>query len=305
MRRPDAPRTRLQRSRRPRPWPPTMSACRPGWPRFAWAWAMSMPPWATWSTRWSWRRRFPAVGEALFFAALATGDTAKAGDALEKIRAAQGQTEVVENLEGLYKLAQIDFAGARTIFSDLVEKHPDFNPAKINLARVTAMMGDSSGGRSGAEGYTGQAAGRPAGADHADRSDLCADRPDARTRSACSNALIAPIRPDQANRQSRRSLYPRQPASEGARPDTGRKGRDFERDRRPDPACGSLSRAGPAQGRAVGLRRDPEAGSDVGAGAASARGPADRGRRLRKRAWRHHRRAWPPTRETMAFIRTM
>nr|WP_294502643.1 XrtA/PEP-CTERM system TPR-repeat protein PrsT [uncultured Rhodopila sp.] len=84
----------------------------------------------------------PAVGEALFFAALATGDTAKAGQALDKIRAAQGETEVVQNLDGLYKMSQIDFAGARTVFAELVAKHPEFSPARINLARVTAIMGD-------------------------------------------------------------------------------------------------------------------------------------------------------------------
>jgi putative PEP-CTERM system TPR-repeat lipoprotein len=87
--------------------------------------------------------KIPAVGEALFFAALATGDTAKAGEALEKVRAAQGQTEIVQNLEGLYKLARIDFPGARTAFSNLVAAHPDFIPARINLARVDAMIGDA------------------------------------------------------------------------------------------------------------------------------------------------------------------
>ena len=86
--------------------------------------------------------KLPAVGEALFFAALATGDTAKAEDALAKIRAAQGQTEVVGNLEGLFKLSQIDFFGAKAIFADLVQKYPDFTPAKINLARVDVMLGD-------------------------------------------------------------------------------------------------------------------------------------------------------------------
>jgi putative PEP-CTERM system TPR-repeat lipoprotein len=86
--------------------------------------------------------KIPAVSEALFFAALATGDTAKAGDALDKIRAAQGQTEIVGNLEGLFKLAQIDFPGAKAVFSDLVEKYPDFIPAKINLARVDIMLDD-------------------------------------------------------------------------------------------------------------------------------------------------------------------
>ncbi|HEX3575512.1 MAG TPA: XrtA/PEP-CTERM system TPR-repeat protein PrsT, partial [Rhodopila sp.] len=86
--------------------------------------------------------KLPAVSEALFFAALATGDTAKAGDALAKIQAAQGQTEIVGNLNGLFKLAQIDFAGAKAIFADLVQKYPDFTPAKINLARVDIMLGD-------------------------------------------------------------------------------------------------------------------------------------------------------------------
>jgi putative PEP-CTERM system TPR-repeat lipoprotein len=89
--------------------------------------------------------KIPAVGEALFFAALATGDTTKAGNALAKIRAAQGQTEIVDNLEGLYKLAQVDIAGARALFAGLVDKHPDFTPAKINLARVVSMMGDKPG----------------------------------------------------------------------------------------------------------------------------------------------------------------
>jgi putative PEP-CTERM system TPR-repeat lipoprotein len=86
--------------------------------------------------------KIPAVGEALFFAALATGDTTKAADALQKIRAAQGETEIVGNLEGLFKLAQIDFPGAKTTFTDLVQKYPDFTPAKINLARVDIMTGD-------------------------------------------------------------------------------------------------------------------------------------------------------------------
>jgi cellulose synthase operon protein C len=88
--------------------------------------------------------KLPAVGEALFFAALATGDTAKAGDALARIRAAQGQTEIVGNLDGLFKLAQIDFPGAKATFIDLVQKYPDFTPAKINLARVDTMMGDKA-----------------------------------------------------------------------------------------------------------------------------------------------------------------
>jgi putative PEP-CTERM system TPR-repeat lipoprotein len=88
--------------------------------------------------------KLPAVGEALFFAALATGDMGKAADALAKIKAAEGPTEIVGNLDGLFKLAQIDFPGAKATFADLVQKYPDFVPAKINLARVDIMMGDKS-----------------------------------------------------------------------------------------------------------------------------------------------------------------
>lgn len=84
----------------------------------------------------------PAVGEALFFAALATGDAAKAADALGKIRSAEGDTAVVGNLDGLYKLSQIDLGGARAAFSDVAQGHPDFVPARINLARVLLMQGD-------------------------------------------------------------------------------------------------------------------------------------------------------------------
>jgi putative PEP-CTERM system TPR-repeat lipoprotein len=86
--------------------------------------------------------KLPEVSEALFFAALGTGNIDRAGDALTKIRAAQGQTEVVDNLEGLFKLAQIDFVGAKAVFTDVVRKYPDFTPAKINLARVDTMLGD-------------------------------------------------------------------------------------------------------------------------------------------------------------------
>lgn len=88
--------------------------------------------------------KLPAVGEALFFAALATGDMEKAGGVLAKIRSAQGDTEVVGNLEGLFKMAQLDMAGAEAIFAAQIKKFPDFIPAKVNLARVQAMNGQLS-----------------------------------------------------------------------------------------------------------------------------------------------------------------
>ncbi len=83
----------------------------------------------------------PQVGEALFFAALATGDLTKAADAVDKVRSAQGDTPVVENLDGLLKLARLDIDGAGAQFRAILQKNPDFVPAQVNLARVMAMQG--------------------------------------------------------------------------------------------------------------------------------------------------------------------
>jgi len=87
----------------------------------------------------------PAVGEALFFAALATGDTVKAADALSKVKAAEGDTPVVANLGGLLQLSNLDVADARKTFTAITKEHPDFMPAQINLARVMAMQGEGPG----------------------------------------------------------------------------------------------------------------------------------------------------------------
>jgi putative PEP-CTERM system TPR-repeat lipoprotein len=84
----------------------------------------------------------PAVGEALFFAALASGDMGKATDALAKVKALQGDNAVTGNLEGLLHLAQTELPQAQATFTDLTKKYPDFAPAKVNLARVAAMLGD-------------------------------------------------------------------------------------------------------------------------------------------------------------------
>jgi cellulose synthase operon protein C len=83
----------------------------------------------------------PQVGEALFFAALATGDLTKTADVLAKIKAAEGDNVIVENLQGLYKLAKLDLPGAHDAFAAVMQQHPNFLPAQINLARVLAMQG--------------------------------------------------------------------------------------------------------------------------------------------------------------------
>ena len=87
--------------------------------------------------------KLPAVAEALFFAALASGNTEKAADALTRIRTAQGETETVGNLEGLFKLSQLDVPGAAKLFGELSKKYPDFMPVKVNLARALALQGQN------------------------------------------------------------------------------------------------------------------------------------------------------------------
>ncbi|MBW4092198.1 MAG: PEP-CTERM system TPR-repeat protein PrsT [Proteobacteria bacterium] len=87
----------------------------------------------------------PQVGEALFLAALKTGNVDKAAAALKKVQAVQGDTPVVQNLTGLLQLARLDMSGARTTFQGIAKQHPDFMPARINLARTLAMQGDMAG----------------------------------------------------------------------------------------------------------------------------------------------------------------
>lgn len=89
--------------------------------------------------------KLPQVGEALFFAALATGDLKKASDALAKVKAAEGDTPVVQNLGGLLQLARLDMPDALATFKAITAAHPDFLPAQINMARVLAMQGDADG----------------------------------------------------------------------------------------------------------------------------------------------------------------
>jgi cellulose synthase operon protein C len=83
----------------------------------------------------------PMVGEALFFATLATGDLDKAGAVVKQLRAIQGDTPVVQNLDGLLLLAKLDLDGARAKFTEITTKSPNFLPAQANLARVLAMQG--------------------------------------------------------------------------------------------------------------------------------------------------------------------
>ena len=86
----------------------------------------------------------PAVGEALFFASLASGDMDKTAEALAKVKQLQGDNAITGNLEGLLDLAKTELPQAEGIFTVLTQKYPDFLPAKVNLARVLAMLGDQT-----------------------------------------------------------------------------------------------------------------------------------------------------------------
>lgn len=84
------------------------------------------------------------VGAALFFAELSTGDLNGAAAALAKVRAAQGDTPVVRNLEGLLKMTQLDLPAAKAIFEGIVKDTPDFVAARTNLARVALLQGQNA-----------------------------------------------------------------------------------------------------------------------------------------------------------------
>lgn len=85
--------------------------------------------------------KMPAVGETLFFAAMATGDLQRAAGVLEKVKAAQGDTDVVANLGGLFQMAKLEMKEAEETFRAVIAKYPDFTAAQVNLARVLAMTG--------------------------------------------------------------------------------------------------------------------------------------------------------------------
>ena len=85
--------------------------------------------------------KMPVVAEALFFAAMATGNLERAAAVFEKIKAAQGDTDLVANLDGLFKMAKLDMPGAEAAFRAAIAKFPEYTASQVNLARVLAMTG--------------------------------------------------------------------------------------------------------------------------------------------------------------------
>ena len=105
----------------------------------------------------------------------------KAADALDQIRSAQGETEIVGNLEGLFQLAQIDLPGRRQIFAGLVQKYPDFAAGQDQSGAGRHRCAATRTAPRDPGGCAGQAADRRTGADDAGVR-LCAARTSCRTR---------------------------------------------------------------------------------------------------------------------------
>lgn len=81
------------------------------------------------------------TGEALVIASLAAGDVAKAAQALDAVKKGKSDPNVVGILGGMVKMAQLDFEGARGEFAGVLRSQPQSVPARMNLARISALQG--------------------------------------------------------------------------------------------------------------------------------------------------------------------
>ena len=119
----------------------------------------------------------PQVGEALFFAALATGDLRKAADAIEKVRA----RKAIPRWCGISMDCcswRNSTTRRRREFVDMLKKEPGFRAGTDHLARVAGDAGQVGGGGEAAGDAAGQKSGSRAGTDDAGVSAR-ADRPHA------------------------------------------------------------------------------------------------------------------------------
>ncbi len=82
------------------------------------------------------------TGATQVLSALASGDIDRAQEALDRLaKQPKAQPEVVGNLTGLVKMAQLDFDGARDAWQEAVKAVPTAVPPRVNLARVLALRG--------------------------------------------------------------------------------------------------------------------------------------------------------------------
>ena len=162
----------------------------------------------------------PAVGEALFFAALATGDLDKAADALDKVKRRAGRHRgrrqsrrpAEAGADSICRGAEATFtrSAAESIRISL--------PAKINLARVVGDAGRPAEAGAVADDVLAKTPDRRAGADDGwCRSYVQTDRmPEA--IALLEKAHAAAPGQHAAHRQPGRAVHPRRQAAEGARP---------------------------------------------------------------------------------------
>ncbi len=85
------------------------------------------------------------AGEALIVAALASGDVKKAASTLDMLsKSDKVAPQVLGNLTGLVRLAQLDLVGAADSWKKVIALNHDALPPRLNLARVLSMQGQNA-----------------------------------------------------------------------------------------------------------------------------------------------------------------
>jgi putative PEP-CTERM system TPR-repeat lipoprotein len=85
------------------------------------------------------------LGEQLVMAALAAGDVDRADTELEKLRRQPSNDPAkIGNLLGLVRMGQLDLDGARTAFEGALAADPTSTAARLNLAKVLALQGNTA-----------------------------------------------------------------------------------------------------------------------------------------------------------------
>jgi putative PEP-CTERM system TPR-repeat lipoprotein len=81
------------------------------------------------------------AGPTLVLTELRAGRIDKAAEVAAKLVERDGNNLLYQNLLGMARTAQKNYPAAETIFRGLVEKHPDFAPARSNLAQMYIAAG--------------------------------------------------------------------------------------------------------------------------------------------------------------------
>jgi len=81
------------------------------------------------------------AGPTLVLTDLRAGRADNAAEVAEKLVKANGESLLYQNLLGMARLAQKNYPAAETILKALVEKNPDFAPARTNLAHLYVVAG--------------------------------------------------------------------------------------------------------------------------------------------------------------------